>query len=183
LRKTKPAEELVEVQSLLPPEITADQEKDPLERSVGKLLKERKLTLSTAESCSGGYLAHLITRVPGASDYFIGSVIAYSNEVKMRQLGVREATLKEFGAVSEQTAKEMVIGALDLLKTDVALATTGIAGPDGGTPAKPVGTIWLAVGDKNRIETKRLQLGTDRLQNIQFTALYALDLLRSFLSN
>ena len=125
----------------------------------------------------------MITTVPGSSNYFMGSVISYSNEVKMRQLGVKEETLKEFGAVSEQTVKEMVAGALDLLRTDIAIATSGIAGPDGGTPEKPVGTIWLAVGDKNRIETKKLQLGKDRLRNIQYTGLYALNLLRLFLRN
>lgn len=180
MRKT-PAEKGKSITGPPPPDIIAGPETESLELSVARLLNERKLTLSTAESCTGGYLAHLITTVPGSSDYFLGGVIAYSNAVKMSQLGVRAETLKQFGAVSEQTVKEMVSGARNVLKTDLALATVGIAGPDGGTPDKPVGTIWLAVGDKTRIVTKRLQLGTDRLQNIQYTALDALDMLRSFL--
>jgi PncC family amidohydrolase len=151
-----------------------------LETAIGKLLKEKNLTLSTAESCTGGYLAHLITSVPGASAYFAGSVISYSNAVKMNQLNVREETLREHGAVSEQTVREMVAGALDLLKTDLAIAVSGIAGPDGGTPEKPVGTVWIAVGNGSAIETRMLKLGKDRMRNIQYSAIHALNMLRLF---
>jgi nicotinamide-nucleotide amidase len=173
-------EKFAEMQSLLPQEIIAGFEKDTLEIALGKRLKEKGLTLSTAESCTGGYVAHLITSVPGSSNYFAGSVISYANEVKMRQLGVKEDTLKQHGAVSEPTVREMVAGALNLLKTDIAVATSGIAGPDGGTPEKPVGTIWVAVGNRDRIETRMLRLGKDRMRNIQYTAIVALNQVRLF---
>jgi nicotinamide-nucleotide amidase len=171
------------MEGLLPPELIAGYEDDVLETAIGKLLKEKNLTLSTAESCTGGYLAHLITSVPGASGYFTGSVVSYSNAVKMSQLNVREETLQEHGAVSEQTVREMVAGALIVLKTDLAIAVSGIAGPDGGTPEKPVGTVWIAVGDKNATETRQLKLGKDRLRNIQYSAVHALNMLRLFIRN
>lgn len=174
-------EKFREMEGLLPPEWIAGYDDDTLEEVIGKLLRQKNLTLSTAESCTGGYLAHLITSVPGSSDYYHGSVISYANEVKIKQLGVREETLKEFGAVSEQTVKEMVAGANRLLQTNIAIATSGIAGPGGGSPEKPVGTIWVAVGDHRHILTKKLQLGKDRLRNIQYTAWYALNFLRLFL--
>jgi competence/damage-inducible protein CinA-like protein len=173
-------EKFDEMEGLLPPELIAGYEDDVLESAIGKLLKEKNLTLSTAESCTGGYLAHLITSVPGASAYFAGSVISYSNAVKMNQLNVREETLREHGAVSEQTVREMVAGALDLLKTDLAIAVSGIAGPDGGTPEKPVGTVWIAVGNGSAIETRMLKLGKDRMRNIQYSAIHALNMLRLF---
>ena len=176
-------EKFRELEGLLPPNLITGYEDDTLEGVIGNILKEKKLTLSTAESCSGGYLAHLITSVPGSSAYYTGSVISYSNEVKMNQLGVGEETLNSFGAVSEQTVREMVAGAINLLKTDLAIATSGIAGPDGGTPEKPVGTIWVAVGNKDRILTKKLQLGKDRMRNIQYTGYYALNFLRLFLKD
>jgi nicotinamide-nucleotide amidase len=165
----------------LPPALIAGYDEDTLEGAIGGTLREKGLTLSTAESCTGGYLAHLITAVPGSSDYFQGSVISYANEVKMRQLGVKEETLKTHGAVSEATVREMVAGAIRLLQTDIAIATSGIAGPSGGTPEKPVGTIWVAVGDKERTVTKKLQLGKDRMRNIQYTAIHGLNMLRLFL--
>lgn len=154
---------------------------DKLEAVVGQQLTSKNKTLATAESCTGGYLAHRITSVSGSSTYFMGSVIAYSNEIKTGQLKVKETTLEQFGAVSEATVKEMVAGTLDLLKTDIAIATSGIAGPTGGTPDKPVGTIWIAVGDKNKTETRKLQLGKSRLKNIEYTSVVALDMLRHFL--
>lgn len=156
-------------------------EEDKLERVIGQLLSERGLTLCTAESCTGGYLAHQITSISGASKYFMGSIIAYSNEVKMRQLGVREETLKEHGAVSEQTVIEMVKGALKLLQTDIAVSVSGVAGPTGGTPEKPVGTVWLAVGNADVIQTQVLHIGKDRLKNIQYSAVRAMDMIRRFL--
>lgn len=153
---------------------------DTLEEMIGRLLKERKLTLATAESCTGGYLASRITSVPGSSAYFMGSIIAYSNSVKINQLQVNPKTLEQHGAVSEETVIEMVKGTLATLQTDLAVAVSGIAGPDGGTPEKPVGTIWLAIGNKHEIKTRKLQLGKDRLRNIQYTAVTALNLIRQF---
>ena len=176
-------EKFAEMEGLLPPPLIAGYDDDVLESAVGKLLSAKSLTLSTAESCSGGYLAHLITSVPGSSLYFKGSVISYSNKVKIHQLHVAEKTLKEHGAVSRQTVREMVAGALQLLKTDLAIAVSGIAGPDGGTPEKPVGTVWLAVGNKSTIETHQLKLGKDRLRNIQYSAIHALNMLRLFVLN
>lgn len=154
---------------------------DSLEKVFGRLLLERRLKFGTAESCTGGYIAHLITSVPGASNYFPGSIVSYSNEIKIRQLGVRPGTLDQFGAVSEETVREMVSGALEALKVDVALAVSGIAGPDGGTPDKPVGTVWMAVGDRSRAIAEKHIFGRDRVKNIQLSGVYALNLARKFL--
>ena len=156
-------------------------ETDSLEAAIGRMLKERGKMLVTAESCTGGYLAHLITSVPGSSDYFKGSLIAYSNEVKMKQLDVSPQTLDTYGAVSEQTVREMVRGALKLLEADVAIAVSGIAGPGGGTQEKPVGTIWMAVGDEHEVLTRRIYAGKDRLKNIEYSSTHALNFIRQFL--
>lgn len=156
-------------------------EKEKLEEVVGRMLLKKGKTLATAESCTGGFLAHKITSIPGSSAYFMGSVIAYSNAVKMNQLNVKPTTLKKHGAVSEETVKEMVQGALDLLKTDLAIAISGVAGPDGGTPEKPVGTIWIAIGDKNNTKTYQLNLWKDRMKNIEYTTTVALNVIRKFL--
>ena len=164
------------------PELVFGYNEDTLEEAVGRLLKEHQLSLATAESCTGGYVAHRITSVSGSSAYFKGSIIAYANEVKMQQLGVKKETLEQFGAVSEQTVTEMVQGTLALLKTDIAIAISGIAGPTGGTPEKPVGTIWIAVGNKNKIKTLKLQASKDREKNIQYTGVYSLNMIRLFLS-
>ena len=136
-----------ELKNALPAHLIVADEDISLEQVLGQLLIKKGLTLSTAESCTGGYVAHLLTSVPGSSAYYMGSILSYSNEIKMNQLRVKEDTLKQYGAVSEQTVKEMVAGAVQLLKTDIAVATSGIAGPGGGTPEKPVGTIWIAVGN------------------------------------
>lgn len=163
------------------PDLIFGQGEETLEEVVGKMLRARNMTIATAESCTGGFLAHRITSLAGASAYFKGSVIAYSNELKTALLGVKEATLQTRGAVSEETVVEMVAGARALLGVDLAVATSGIAGPDGGTPEKPVGTIWIAVGNAEKTITHRLQLGKDRLKNIQYTAVYALFLTWKFL--
>lgn len=149
--------------------------------AIGQLLKAHNLMLATAESCTGGYVAHQITAIPGSSAYFAGSVVAYSNEVKVSQLGVNTKTLIEHGAVSEQTVREMLAGLLTRYPADVGISISGIAGPTGGTPEKPVGTIWVAVGNQSKIHTKKLQLGKDRMRNIQFTAVRAFDMLRLFI--
>ncbi len=175
-------EKFREMEGLLPPKLIAGYDDDTLEGVIGRILKEKKLTLSTAESCTGGYLAHLVTSVPGSSSYFMGSVVSYANEVKMKQLGVKEETLRQHGAVSEQTVQEMVAGAIRLLGTDIAVATSGIAGPDGGTPEKPVGTVWIAVGNRERTVARKLSLSKNRLVNIQYSGYTALNMLRLFLT-
>lgn len=162
------------------PELIYGYETTTLEEAVGTLLKEKGLTLSTAESCTGGFLAHKITKIPGCSAYYKGSVIAYAYEAKQQQLGVKKETLKKYGAVSEETVKEMVSGVIKTLETDIGISISGIAGPGGGTPDKPVGTVWLAIGNKEKIETIKLQIGKDRLRNIQYTAVKALDMIRQF---
>mgnify|MGYP002713035114 CR=1 FL=1 len=145
-------------------------DKDTIESVVGNLLKERNETIATAESCTGGYLAHMITSVPGSSSYFEGSVIAYSNDIKMSQLGVLQSTLEANGAVSEQTVIEMSEGIRKRFGTTYGMATSGIAGPDGGTAEKPVGTVWIAFAGPSGTRTKLLSLAKDRLLNIQASA-------------
>lgn len=137
---------------------------ETLDELVHKTLTGRGLTLATAESCTGGNIARLLTAQAGASAYFKGGVVAYSNEVKECVLGVRHSTLETHGAVSEETVREMAEGVRQRLGADLAIATTGIAGPDGGTKEKPVGTVWIAVADKTHTEAKLLQFGANRRQ-------------------
>ena len=137
---------------------------ETLDELVHKTLIEQGLTLATAESCTGGNIARLLTSQAGASAYFKGGVVAYSNEVKESILGVKHSTLEAHGAVSEETVREMVEGVRTKLGADLAIATTGIAGPDGGTPEKPVGTVWIAVADATHTEAKLLQFGANRRQ-------------------
>lgn len=153
----------------------------PLEVTVGELLKKKKLTVSTAESCTGGSIAARFTSIAGSSEYFIGGIVAYSNEVKIEILHVSPDTLKEHGAVSEETVVEMVKGAMKALKTDCAVATSGIAGPGGGTPEKPVGIVWIAAGYKNEIRTYRQETDHGRTRNIENACNNALSLLRDLL--
>lgn len=151
---------------------------EPLEVVVGDLLRTKKLTLSIAESCTGGYVSHLITSVPGSSDYFQGSIIPYSYEIKMKELDINPQTLQNFGAVSEQTIIEMATNVRKKFNTTFGVATSGIAGPGGATEEKPVGTIWIAFTDGNRTLTKKLQLAKDRLINIKLTSTFVLDMIR-----
>jgi len=151
---------------------------DSLEGVTGQLLNNNNLTLATAESCTGGYLAHMITSVPGSSRYFKGSVIAYSNEVKITQLGVSTEDLKQQGAVSEEVAKAMAEGVRKELNADIAIATTGIAGPDGGTAEKPVGTVWIAYSDKHKTLAKKFNFSRDRTFIVHWSALAALNMIR-----
>jgi len=152
-----------------------------IEAEVGKMLASRKLTLSTAESCTGGNIAKRLTSIAGSSNYFLGSVVAYSNGVKAQILGVSTQTLDEAGAVSEACVREMATGVRQLMKTDYAIAVSGIAGPDGGRPDKPVGTIWVAIADGEQVYSKKLQLGSDRNRNVEMTTSTALNLLRLLL--
>ena len=150
----------------------------PFEGFIGKALKDRGLTVATAESCTGGYIAHLLTSVAGSSDYFPGSVIAYSNEVKRKILGVPSALLNEEGAVSEAVVKQMASGVRYAMGSHLGLATSGIMGPSGGTDEKPVGTVWMAVSDGERERTEQWYLGQQREVNIQKGTKVALNLLR-----
>ena len=150
---------------------------------IGKLLKEKGKTVSTAESCTGGYIAHLLTLVPGSSKYYEGSIVSYSYNVKETLLGVSENTLNTSGAVSEQTVKEMLNGLLNKLNTDYGIAVSGIMGPDGGTDEKPVGTVWMAVGNKENQQTQKINLRFNRERNIEVTGMMALNFLRKFILN
>jgi nicotinamide-nucleotide amidase len=152
-----------------------------LQEALGKLLTSRKQSVSTAESCTGGYVAHLITSIPGSSAYFHGSVIAYDNEMKRKMLAVDPAILSAHGAVSEETVKAMVNGAVRNMETDFAVATSGIMGPGGGSEEKPVGTAWIAAGDAHEIITRKLWFRFDRQRNIEMTAINVLNLLRIFI--
>ena len=151
-----------------------------IEEVVGRLLAKSGKTLATAESCTGGYVAHLITSVPGSSRYFQGSLVSYSNEVKRDLLNVREDNLKRRGAVSEPVVSDMALNAMGLFDVDYTIATSGIAGPDGGTAEKPVGTVWIAVATPVRLATKEFRFGsrTGRKQIIERAARAALNMLR-----
>lgn len=152
-----------------------------LEKEILHLCKEKGITAATAESCTGGLIGSKLVSVPGSSVYFQGGITAYSNDVKQRMLGVKKTTLDSFGAVSEQTVSEMVDGAINVLKSDVAVAISGIAGPDGGSPDKPVGTIWICAGNKDKKNTFLLRAGKDRNKNIEIASVYALNMLRKFI--
>lgn len=147
---------------------------DTLESVVGRLLSSKGKTLATAESCTGGNIARMLTSVPGASAYFLGGVVAYANEAKEQLLGVKHATLEQYGAVSQQTAEEMARGVRECFGTDYAIATTGIAGPDGGTEAKPVGTVWIAVADRQGAEARCFSFGEGRERTVMRASYQAL---------
>ena len=136
------------------------------------------MTIATAESCTGGKISQAITSVPGSSEYFIGSIVAYQNRLKESLLDVNPQTLKQHGAVSEQTVSEMASGVRNRLESDIGVATSGIAGPGGGTPEKPVGTVWIACSDSKSTLTKKLSLYKDRTINIQLTTNALLNLVR-----
>lgn len=154
---------------------------ESLEQVVGQMLAQKKQTISTAESCTGGYIAHKLTSIAGSSAYFLGSIVAYSNAVKIQQLGVEEEALNAHGAVSETVVKQMAEGAKKRLQTDWAISVSGIAGPDGGTDEKPVGTVWIALAGPEETVTQKFQFGNDRGRNIKKSAFAALDLLRTAL--
>lgn len=154
---------------------------ESMEQTLGKLLAAKNATVGTAESCTGGLIGHMISSVPGASAYYKGSIISYSNELKQSLLHVEAQTLEIYGAVSEETVQQMVKGALQQLNSTYALAVSGIMGPEGGTTEKPVGTVWIAVGNGSTIKTVSIKLAYDRLRNTRQTALIALNLLRQFI--
>ena len=154
---------------------------EPLEKLIGRLLIDKGKTLCTAESCTGGYIAHLLTSIAGSSKFYDGSVISYSYKAKEDLLQVDKNILETKGAVSEEIVTQMAMGALKNIGSDYVIAVSGIMGPDGGMPDKPVGTVWVAIGSKNKIEAKKLSFRFDRTRNIQLTATTALNLLRKFI--
>jgi nicotinamide-nucleotide amidase len=162
-------------------DITVADQDIPIAEVLGRLLMAKHKTVGTAESCTGGFIAHNMTLIPGSSAWYNGSIVCYANEIKTSLLGVKNETLHTNGAVSEQTVREMAAGALQHLKTDYIIAVSGIMGPDGGTPEKPVGTVWIAVGSVNELVTMKFQLRSDRFNNIQMTATYAMNELRKLI--
>ena len=156
---------------------------EPIENVVGKLLTAKGKTLCTAESCTGGYIAHLLTTIAGSSKFYDGSVVSYSYQAKEDLLQVDKETLETKGAVSEEVVLQMAKGALQNIKSDYVIAVSGIMGPDGGIPDKPAGTVWIAVGNKENLQAQKLFFRFDRMRNIQLTATNALNLLRKFIIN
>lgn len=150
---------------------------------LGGLLHERELTVSCAESCTGGNLAHRIVQVPGSSAYFLGSVVSYSNDVKANVLGVSRSDIYNFGAVSREVVEEMAKGVSSLMKSECAIATSGIAGPDGGTPSKPVGTVWIAVKYRNQLVSECLHFRGDRNAVIESATNHGMVMLINLLRN
>ena len=163
---------------LLIPEHIFGYNDETLEEIIGKILNEKHATLATAESCTGGYIAHLITSIPGSSAWFKGSVVAYANEVKEKILGVNPESIFKFGAVSKQVVTEMAISLQSRFNADYVIATSGIAGPDGGTPEKPVGTTWIAIATPDDVFASHYLFGDSRERNIRRTALQAMNMLR-----
>lgn len=151
---------------------------DTLPVVLGRILKEKGKTLAVAESCTGGYISHLITSVAGSSAYFKGAVVAYANEIKVNQLGVENSVLQSEGAVSKAVVEQMALGALKNLNSDFAIATSGIAGPGGGSAEKPVGLVWIAVASKDGMFSKEFKFGDNRERTILMASLTAMNLLR-----
>lgn len=160
------------------PDLIYGYDDETLEEITGRLLRERGKTLSTAESCTGGYIAHLITSIPGSSDYYKGSVISYANEIKEAELNVKKQSMVEHGVVSEEVVVQMAKGILKKYNTDFSIATSGIAGPGGATKDKAVGTTWIAVASENKVVVKKFLFGENRERNIRKTAVTALNMLR-----
>jgi nicotinamide-nucleotide amidase len=169
-----------ELQELLK-DIVVITEDAPLEKTLGDQLIQKGKTLATAESCTGGYIAHLLTSIPGSSGYFKGSIIAYDNTIKQKLLGVQATTLQQHGAVSKETVTEMLQGLLSSTGADYGIAVSGIMGPGGGTEEKPAGTVWIAIGSKNDQNTTSFHFRFDRQRNIQLTAANAMLLMWKFL--
>ena len=174
--------EFDKMKSLISDYLVSDSDESMTE-VVGRMLQQKNKTLATAESCTGGAIASLVTSIPGASGWFCGSVVSYTNEVKQEVLQVKAHTLEAYGAVSEQTVIEMLQGVIKNLNTDYGIAVSGIMGPGGGNEEKPVGTVWIAVGNAQKHVTRKLKQRFDRIKNIEVTATQALNELRLFLKN
>jgi len=174
-----------ELRKIIPDSIYAIEEygKEPetLEKTIGDILRKNKKTLAVAESCTGGYIGHLITSIAGSSDYFNGGIIAYANEIKANVLKVDSKILEEKGAVSKEVAEQMSAGVRKRLKADYGISTTGIAGPSGGTDEKPVGTVWISVASENEIISEKFNFGNNRERNIRRASLSALNMMRIML--
>ena len=182
--KTKNAikSQFTELKKLVKNYMVADED-ESMQEVLGKVLLENKKTISTAESCTGGAIASLITSVAGSSAYFEGSIVSYSYNIKETLLNVKKETLEKYGAVSEETVREMLAGLLDTMKTDYGIAVSGIMGPDGGTPDKPVGTVWVAAGSKEKQIVQKFKQRFSRTKNIEVTSVMALNLMRVFLNS
>ncbi|MBI4946316.1 MAG: competence/damage-inducible protein A [Bacteroidetes bacterium] len=178
-------EKINELRQLIPEYIFATEEfgKEPetLEKVIGEILRKKKKTLAVAESCTGGYIAHLITSIAGSSDYFNGGIIAYANEMKINVLKVDVKILEEKGAVCKDVAEQMSDGVRKRLKADFGISTTGIAGPTGGSAEKPVGTVWISVTSDTEIISEKFNFGNNRERNIRRASLSALNMLRTLL--
>ena len=174
--------EVEKLRSLLGNHLLSEND-EQIEEIVARILTRRKQTVATAESCTGGNIARLLTSISGSSAYFKGSVVAYANDVKEKILQVNPRDLQQHGAVSEQVVTQMAVGARQLMGTDYGIATSGIAGPTGGTPDKPVGMIWIAVTSASQTVAKLLHYGNNRESNIQRTSTAALNLLREMIGN
>ena len=172
--------EFVALKKLVKEYIVTDED-ETMQEVLGKILLKNRETISTAESCTGGAIASLITSIPGASAYFQGSIVSYSNDVKQSLLNVKKDILEKYGAVSEETVKEMLSGLLNKMDTTYGIAVSGIMGPDGGTEDKPVGTVWIAVGSKENQKTYYVKQRFERQKNIEVTATMALNLMRKFI--
>ncbi|OFX27800.1 MAG: damage-inducible protein CinA [Bacteroidetes bacterium GWA2_31_9] len=172
--------EILKLKEIIPSNLISTEEKK-IEEVIADLLKSKKSTLSTAESCTGGAISQAITSISGSSEYFVGSVISYSNDVKINELGVDKNNLLTYGAVSKEVVEQMANGVRNKLNTNYSIAVSGIAGPSGGTAEKPVGTIWIAVASENNVISKKYQFGDDRLRNIERAKNTALDMLRKLL--
>jgi nicotinamide-nucleotide amidase len=166
---------------LLVKEYLVTNEDEAMQSVVARLLLAKNKTISTAESCTGGYIAHLLTQKTGASAYYCGSVISYSYKAKEDLLHVDKNTLETKGAVSEEVVLQMAKGALKNIQTDYTIAVSGIMGPGGGMPDKPVGTVWVAVGNHDKLIAEKFNFRFDRSRNIELTATYALNMLRKFI--
>jgi len=172
--------EVAKIQELIP-DLIFGYEEETLESAVGKMLKRKGLSIGTCESCTGGLLSHKITSVPGSSAYYHGSVISYSYDLKEKMLNVSKETLNTTGAVSDKTVLEMVKGGLAQLNTDIIVAISGIAGPGGGTPNKPVGTIWIGIGNSNIQKAVKIFIKKNRATNVEYAAYFALNMVRRFI--
>ena len=173
-------EQFTQLKSLVKKYMVTDKD-ETMQQVLGKVLLQKNKTISTAESCTGGTIASLLTSVAGSSKYYKGSIVSYSNEIKEGLLHVKKETLNQFGAVSEETVVEMLHGVLKQLHTDYGIAVSGIMGPDGGTDEKPVGTVWIAVGNKEKYITQKLQQRFERAKNIEVTSVMALNIMRKFI--
>ncbi len=160
------------------PDLIFGFEKETIQQVVGNLLKRHHKTICTAESCTGGYIAHMITSVAGSSEYYMGSVVAYDNKVKINTLGVAEKLILQHGAVSREVVSAMAANARKLMNTDYAIATSGVAGPEGGTVEKPVGTTWIALATAEGVKAEHFLLGDDRERNIRRAGLIAMNWVR-----